>query len=250
MAAVKEFSIQERLETICRLQKIDSSIDNINKLRGELPIEVKDLEDEIHGINTLLGKIDTEINSIQDLIKEKQAFLKEGVEMLKKYEKQQNNVKNSREFEAINKQMEQQDLDNKEAEKQIRVSTYDIEDKKTQKEPALARLEEKNQILAIKKSELDKIQEETAKEEKELLKARKTAEESVFPRLLESYEKIRANFRNGLAVVPVERDSCGGCYSVVPPQRQSEIRLRKKMIVCEHCGRILVDNELAEVVHQ
>ncbi|HMN31894.1 MAG TPA: C4-type zinc ribbon domain-containing protein [Chitinophagaceae bacterium] len=244
--AVKEFSVQEKLVSICTLQKIDSKIDEINKLRGELPMEVKDLEDELEGYNMRLNAIESEIMIIKEDIKRKKNIQAEAAEMLKKYEKQQNNVKNSREFEAINKEIEIQELEIKAAEKKIKDAKYAIEEQEKMKEHALGLIAEKQEVLKIKKTELKKIIEETEVEEKELLVKREEAATQVEARLLTAYEKIRHNFRNGLAVVAVERDSCGGCFNVVPPQRQSEIRLHKKMIVCEHCGRILVDSELVE----
>lgn len=248
MAATKEFSVQEKLVSICTLQKIDSKIDEINKLRGELPMEVKDLEDEIAGYNTRLKSIDSEISKIKDDIKQKKSIQVESAENLKKYEKQQSNVKNSREFEAINKEIEMQELEIKAAEKKIKDAKVEIEEHDKLKANANDLIEQKNEILKLKQKELKRIIEETEKEEKDLLIKRNKAADSVEPRLLLAYSKIRENFRNGLAVVPVERDSCGGCYNVVPPQRQSEIRLRKKMITCEHCGRIIVDSELVEEI--
>lgn len=246
MAAVKEFSVQEKLVSICTLQKIDSKIDEINKLRGELPMEVKDLEDEITGYNTRLNAIDNEIGIIKDDIKKKKAVQAESAENLKKYEKQQANVKNSREFEAINKEIEMQELEIKAAEKKIKDAKYEIEEQEKLKEHALGLIAEKEEVLKLKQKELKRIIEETEKEEKDLLVNRQKSADAVEPRLLLAYTKIRNSFRNGLAVVPVERDSCGGCFNVVPPQRQSEIRLRKKMIICEHCGRIIVDSELVD----
>ena len=242
MAAVKEFSVQEKLVSICTLQKIDSKIDEINKLRGELPMEVKDLEDEIAGYTTRLNAIDNEINLIKEDIKKKKAIQVESAENLKKYEKQQANVKNSREFEAINKEIEMQELEIKAAEKKIKDAKFEIEEQEKLKEQAQALIAEKEEVLSLKQKELKRIIDETEKEEKELLINRQKSADAVESRLLLAYTKIR----NGLAVVPVERDSCGGCFNVVPPQRQSEIRLRKKMIICEHCGRIIVDSELVE----
>ncbi len=244
--AVKEFSVQEKLISICTLQKIDSKIDEINKLRGELPMEVRDLEDELEGYNMRMNAIENEILIIKEDIKRKKNIQVEAAEVLKKYEKQQNNVKNSREFEAINKEIENQELEIKAAEKKIKDAKYAIEEQEKIEENTKNLIAEKQEILKIKKAELKKIIEETEVEEKELLKKRDVATQQVEPRLLSAYEKIRNNYRNGLAVAVVDRDSCGGCFNVVPPQRQSEIRLHKKMIVCEHCGRILVDNELVQ----
>jgi predicted nucleic acid-binding Zn-ribbon protein len=248
MAAVKEFSVQEKLTTIISLQKIDSKIDEINKLRGELPMEVKDLEDEIEGYNTRINGLEREIKEIKEDINQKKALQQECAANLKKYEKQQENVKNSREFEAINKEIEMQELEIKACDKKIKDATYEIEEFDTQKKHTESLIASKQEILAIKQKELKVITEETSKEEAELLKNREKAVQSVENRLLIAYERIRKTFKNGLAVVAVERDSCGGCFNMIPPQRQSDIRLRKKMIVCEHCGRIMIDSELSDSV--
>lgn len=248
MAAVKEFSVQERLVSICRLQRIDSKIGEIKKLRGELPMEVKDLEDEIAGFNTRIASIDNEIKLIEDTIRDKQNIQLEAKELLKKYEKQQNNVKNSREFEAINKEIELSELEIKACDKKIKDANLEKDEYLAQRALTQKQVEEREQLLTQKQTELTKIIEETEKEEKELMNKREKALAEVEPRLLLAYEKIRVNYKNGLAVVPVERDSCGGCFNIIPPQRQSDIRLRKKMTVCEHCGRILLDSELNDSV--
>ncbi|MBL7772051.1 MAG: hypothetical protein JNM95_04230 [Chitinophagaceae bacterium] len=248
MAAVKEFSVQEKLVTICTLQKIDSKIDEINKLRGELPMEVKDLEDEMEGFNTRIAGLEREIKSVKDDINHKKTQQEDAAALLKKYEKQQTNVKNSREFEAINKEIELQELEIKALDKKIKDAKVEIDEYQTLINDTKAKIDDKQEVLSLKQKELQKITEETEKEEKELLLQREKAATAVEPRLLTAYERIRSSFRNGLAVVAVERDSCGGCFNVIPPQRQSDIRLRKKMIVCEHCGRILIDNELSDSV--
>ncbi|MBL7753845.1 MAG: hypothetical protein JNM44_05150 [Chitinophagaceae bacterium] len=248
MAAVKEFSVQEKLVSVLTLQKIDSKIDEINKLRGELPMEVKDLEDEIAGLNTRIRNIDNEIEAIHEDIVRKQNAQAEAKDLLKKYEKQQNNVKNSREFEAINKEIELQELEIKACEKKIKDANAEKLEQDEAKAKINAVIAEKEEVLKMKQSELQKIIAETEKEESALVEKREKAKLDVEPRLLNSYLKIRGSYRNGLAVVPVERDSCGGCFNVIPPQRQSDIRLRKKMIVCEHCGRIMVDSELNDSI--
>jgi predicted nucleic acid-binding Zn-ribbon protein len=248
MAVTKEFSVQEKLVSICTLQKIDSKIDEINRLRGELPMEVKDLEDEIAGKQTRINAINKEIETIEEDILSKKNMQAEAKELLKKYEKQQNNVKNSREFEAINKEMELQELEIKACDKKIKDANVEKDDQLKMREDIEQQIAGKHELLGLKATELKKISEETEKEEAELLNQRAKAESFVEARLLLAYNRIRQNFRNGLAVVAVERDSCGGCYNVIPPQRQSDIRLRKKMIVCEHCGRILVDSELSDGV--
>nr|MBP9933583.1 hypothetical protein [Chitinophagaceae bacterium] len=226
MAAVKEFSVQEKLVSVITLQKIDSKIDEINKLRGELPMEVKDLEDEIAGLQTRINNIDNEIEVINQDIARKQNAQVEARELLKKYEKQQNNVKNSREFEAINKEIELQELEIRACEKKIKDANAEKVEQESSKDAIKAMIAEKEEVLKLKQGELQKIIAETEKEESTLLVKREKAALDVEPRLLLSYNKIRTSYRNGLAVVPVERDSCGGCFNVIPPQRQSDIRLR------------------------
>ncbi|MGF7230879.1 zinc ribbon domain-containing protein [Arachidicoccus sp.] len=248
MAVVKDFSVEEKLVELIKLQKLDSKLDQIQTLKGELPIEVSDLEDELAGLNSRKNRIEEEINGISDFINEKKEIIKESEALALKYEKQSENVKNNREFEAINKEIEMQQLEGKLAEKHIRDANVELADKVKVFEEVKHRIEGKEAILANKKQELGKIIAETEKEEtafqSKIEKARKEIEE----RLLFSYDRIRKNYRNGLAVVHVERDACGGCYNAIPPQKQSEIKQRKKIMVCENCGRILVDEELSESV--
>ncbi|NSL88440.1 zinc ribbon domain-containing protein [Chitinophaga solisilvae] len=248
MATVKEYSVEEKLASVLKLQKIDSKLDGIQVLKGELPIEVKDLEDEIEGLNTRQSHIENEIKGIQDFVASKKTAIKDAEALIKKYEKQQDNVKNNREFEAITKEMEMQTLEIKLAEKHIKDANEEIKDKTRTLEVAKKAVSDKEANLKHKKGELEKIVAETDKEEKAFRKESEDAKAKVDPRLLAAYEKIRKNYRNGLAVVTVERDSCGGCYNAIPPQRQAEIRQHKKIIVCEHCGRILVDNDLEATV--
>lgn len=248
MAQVKDFSIEEKLASLVKLQKIDSKLDNIKVLKGELPMEVSDLEDEIEGLNARQNRIEEEINGMKQFIEDKKNAIKDAGDLKKKYEKQSENVKNNREFEAINKEIEMQTLEIKLAEKHIKDATEDIAEKAKHLESAKKAIEGKEGNLKTKKAELEKIINETEKEEKLYKKQEAAAREDVEPRLLNSYDRIRNNYRNGLAVVPVERDSCGGCFNAVPPQKQSEIRQRKKIIVCENCGRILVDDELNHAV--
>lgn len=248
MAQVKEYSVEEKLSSLVKLQKVDSKLDGIQILKGELPIEVSDLEDEIAGLNARQNRIEEEMNGIQQFIEEKKVAIKDSQELIKKYEKQSDNVKNNREFEAISKEMEMQTLEVKLAEKHIKDATEDIAEKGKQLELAKKAISAKENNLKGKKSELEKIIEETDKEEKHYRKLEEEARSHVDARLLTSYDRIRNNYRNGLAVVPVERDSCGGCYNAIPPQKQSEIKQRKKIIVCENCGRILVDDDLENSV--
>lgn len=248
MATVKEFSIEEKLSAVLSLQKIDSKIDEIRTLRGELPMEVKDLEDEIAGLQTRLNNTQGDVDGINTFIAQKNEGKKEAQALIKKYEKQQDNVKNNREFEALNKELENQELEVKLNDKHIKDAQIALQEKIYLLNNTRERLEELQSRLEEKKAELDKIVADTEKEEEKLQVQSNEAKEKVDPRLLGAYERIRRSFGNGLAVVTILRDSCGGCYNVIPPQRQSEIRQRKKIIVCEHCGRILVDPELNEQV--
>ena len=244
MATVKDFSVEEKLTAVLALQKIDSKIDEIKTLKGELPMEVKDLEDEIEGLQTRVTNIDAEITSINTFIESKTGAKKDAQALIKKYEKQQDNVKNNREFEAINKEMEMQELEVKLNEKHIKDATYEQKDRMNARIKTEEKINEIESALKVKRKELEKITADTEKEEKALTKKSDEAKEKVDPRLLTAYDRIRASYRNGLAVVPIVRDSCGGCFNVIPPQRQSEIRQHKKIIVCEHCGRILVDSDM------
>jgi predicted nucleic acid-binding Zn-ribbon protein len=248
MANVKDFSVEEKLIAVLSLQKIDSKIDEIQTLKGELPMEVKDLEDEIAGLQTRINNIDTEINTINTFIETKTEAQKEAQGLIKKYEKQQDNVKNNREFEALNKEMEMQELEVRLNEKHIKDASLELRDRTYLRTKTEEKINEVQETLQAKRAELEKITVETVKEEAILAEKSAAAKEKVDARVLVAYERIRASYRNGLSVVPVIRDSCGGCFNVIPPQRQSEIRQHKKIIVCEHCGRILVDSEMNEKV--
>lgn len=248
MAQVKDFSIQEKLRSLVKLQQIDSKLDEIKILKGELPMEVADLEDEITGLHARLTRVEEEINGVTDFIEQRKAAIKASEAQIAKYEKQSENVKNNREYEAINKEIETQQLDVKLAEKHIKDANDDIAEKAVKLEKAKKDIAVKEGVLATKKEELEKIITANEKEEKHFNKQAAEAKKEVDARLLASYEKIRGNYRNGLAVVPVERDACGGCFNAIPPQKQSEIRQHKKITICENCGRILVDEELANSV--
>ena len=248
MAAVKEFSIEEKLSALVLLQKVDCKLDEIQILKGELPMEVKDLEDEIEGLHARQTRVEEEINGIQEFIAQKKEGIKEAEALVKKYEKQSDNVKNNREFEAINKEIEMQTLEIKLCEKHIKDATEEISEKARQLETAKKAVANKEGHLVGKKGELEKIISETEKEEKHYNKEGEKARSHADERLLTSYDRIRKNYRNGLAVVAIERDSCGGCFHAIPPQKQSEIKLRKKIMVCENCGRILVDADLNDSV--
>jgi predicted nucleic acid-binding Zn-ribbon protein len=242
----KEYSVEEKLKSLLDLQKVETKLDEIQILKGELPIEVSDLEDEIQGLHARERRIEEEINGITEFINEKKLIMIESDALVKKYEKQSENVKNNREFEAINKEIEMQSLELKLAEKHIKDANEEMGDKVRVLEIAKKNIATKEVNLKHKKSELDKIISETIKEETQYRKESDKAKSKVDPRVLASYERIRKNYRNGLSVVPIVRDACGGCFNAIPPQRQSEIRQRKKIIVCENCGRILVDEEIVD----
>ncbi len=248
MASVKDFSVEEKLVNLLRLQKVDSKLDEIQILKGELPMEVSDLEDEIQGLQSRQTRIEEEINGISEFIEGKKNSIKESEALIAKYEKQSDNVKNNREFEAINKEVEMQQLEVKLCEKHIRDANEELSEKIKALEIAKKQVSVKDGVLNHKKGELEKIITDTEKEETALNKSSADARAHIDERLIYSYDRIRKSYRNGLAVVPVERDACGGCFNSIPPQRQSEIRLHKKIIVCENCGRILVDADLNDTV--
>lgn len=248
MASVKDFSVEEKLVNLLRLQKVDSKLDEIQVLKGELPMEVSDLEDEILGLSARQTRIEEEINGIGEFIEGKKNSIKDSEALIAKYEKQSENVKNNREFEAINKEVEMQQLEVKLCEKHIRDANEELTEKVKQLENAKKMVSVKEGVLTHKKGELEKIIADTVKEETELNGFSDDARAHIDERLIYSYDRIRTSYRNGLAVVAVERDACGGCFNSIPPQRQSEIRLHKKIIVCENCGRILVDADLNDSV--
>lgn len=237
-----EATVEQKLKALFELQTIHTSIDKIRTIRGELPMEVADLEDDVAGLETRISKIKDEINELEDNITNKKSIMKTATQLIKKYEEQQNNVKNNREFEALTKEIEIQGLEIQVAEKKIKEYTYEIGNKTKVLENAEVALAERRGDLDVKKAELDKITKETEKDEDALLKKASKAEKDIEERLLTAYHKLRSNAKNGLAVVTIQRDSCGGCFNQIPPQRQVDIRQHKKIIVCEHCGRILVDD--------
>ncbi|MFN0276386.1 MAG: zinc ribbon domain-containing protein [Chitinophagales bacterium] len=245
MAATKtkELTIKESLQALFNLQKIHSKIDQINILKGELPMEVSDLEDEIAGLDTRHKKLEGELKEIETDVANRKAATSEAKSHIKKYEQQQNNVKNSREFDALTKEIELNKLDIELNEKKVKEAKVGQEAKTLAIEQAKKDLDVKKKELKKKKEELTRIIDETEKEEAELDKKATKAEKDLDSRLLHSYNRIRTSYRNGLAVVAVQRNSCGGCFSTVPPQRQAEIKQAKKIVICEHCGRILVDAE-------
>lgn len=247
MATTKEYSVEEKLAALLNLQKVESKLDEISILKGELPIEVADLEDEVAGLHARETRLEEEINGINEFIVSKKAIMTQSDDLIKKYEKQSDNVKNNREYEAITKELEMQTLEVKLAERHIKDASEEISEKARILDAAKKNIAGKEANLKVKKGELNKIIAETEKEETAHKILSDKARVSVDPRLLSSFDRIRNNFRNGLAVVSVIRDACGGCFNSIPPQRQSEIRQHKKIIVCENCGRILVDEELDTV---
>lgn len=241
-----EQTVEQKLEALYELQTIHTKVDKIRQTRGELPMEVADLEDDVAGLETRIQKIKTELDDLEDSIVNRKNIIKESLALVKKYETQQNNVKNNREFDAISKEIEIQGLEVQVCEKKIKEYQFDINNKTEVYDKALSDLEERKSDLEIKRTELANITSETEKEEAVLIKDAEKAEEKIDARLKVAYNRLRGNFKNGLAVVTIERDSCSGCFNQIPPQRQSDIRQRKKVIVCEHCGRILVDETMAE----
>ena len=241
-----EISIEQKLEALYTLQQVDSKIDKIRAYRGELPLEVQDLEDEVAGLETRISNFADDTKRFTTDIANFKIRIKEAEAMIKKYEEQQNNVRNNREYESISKEIEYQQLDIQLCEKKIREATAKSEEVAMKVTAAQQRLEERKSDLAAKKEELNSIVEETQKEEESLLKRSAECEGLIEERLLVAYKRIRKNARNGLAVVGINRDACGGCFNKIPPQHQLDICTHKKIIVCEYCGRILVDKEIID----
>ena len=242
--------IAEKLALLTKLQEIDSKIDAIKKVRGALPDEVRDLEDEIAGYQTRISKFEDEIAGYEQEIEDKKNAIKTSEQLIKKYEEQQMNVRNNREYDAITKEMELQALEIQVAEKRIKEAYVRIEEKKEEVEATKAKAKEREVDLKAKKEELDSLLAESEAEEAKLGKERNKATKAIEERLLLAYEKLRKNARNGLAVVNVKRSACGGCFNVVPPQRQADIKDKKKIIVCEHCGRILAGVDIEPEVEK
>lgn len=240
-ATVIERTVEEKLRALYALQKIDSQIVRIKTIRGELPLEVQDLEDEIVGLETRVNNFADELKQLEHAIAERKNLITQAKATIKKYQAQQMNVRNNREFDAISKEIEFQNLEIQLAEKKIKETQANIEFKTDNIKESKSALKERKKDLEHKKGELDEITQETKKEEEDLIKKSQKAAKIIDERLVLAYHRIRNNARNGLGVVAVERDSCGGCFNKIPPQRQMDIKSHKKVIVCEHCGRILVD---------
>lgn len=244
---LNELTVEDKLKALFQLQTMLSKIDEIKTLRGELPLEVQDLEDEVAGLSTRIEKIKNEVAELKTAITGKKAEIEAAKAAVEKYRSQQDNVRNNREYDFLSKEIEFQSLEIELCEKRIREYTADRDEKEAEASKNEQLLEERKKDLEQKKNELDEIISETKQEEERLRDKAKDLETKIEARLLQSFKRIRKNSRNGLGIVYVQRDACGGCFNKIPPQRQLDIRLRKKVIVCEYCGRIMIDPELAGV---
>lgn len=243
----QELTVEQKLKTLFQLQTTLSKIDEIKTLRGELPLEVQDLEDEIAGLSTRIERIKAEVAELKTSIAGKKVEIETAKASVAKYKEQQENVRNNREYDFLSKEIEFQTLEIELCEKRIKEFTEQEEEKSKEVVQCTTTLEERQKDLDVKKNELDEIISETKQEEEKLRDKAKELETKIEPRLLQSFKRIRKNSRNGLGIVYVQRDACGGCFNKIPPQRQLDIRSRKKIIVCEYCGRIMIDPELAGV---
>jgi hypothetical protein len=242
-----DMPVEERLKTLYQLQTTLSGIDEKRALRGELPLEVQDLEDEIEGLTTRIEKIQNEINEYEQAVTMKKGEIETAKASVERYKAQLDEVKNNREYDTLSKEIEYQSLEIELCNKKIKEANFKIEEKKQELAQNQEVVDDRRQALDLKKSELDEIMEETRSEEEKLKAKVKDLEAKIEPRLLTSFKRIRKNARNGLGIVYVQRDACGGCFNKIPPQRQLDIKMHKKVIVCEYCGRILIDPELAGV---
>lgn len=242
-----EISVESKLQTLYQLQTTLSAIDEKRALRGELPLEVQDLEDEIAGLKTRIEHIEGDINDFQQAVAQKQGEIKEAEESVERYKKQLDEVRNNREYDTLTKEIEFQSLEIELCNKKIKEANAKVEDKKRELIRTNDLINDRQQALDEKKSELDEIMQETREEEQALKAKAEELETKIEPRLLSSFKRIRKNARNGLGIVYVQRDACGGCFNKIPPQRQLDIKMHKKIIVCEYCGRIMIDPELAGV---
>lgn len=245
-----EQSTRNKLIALYTLQRIDHKIDSLRSVRGELPLEVQDLEDEIEGLETRVNKFQDEIKELETAISNKKIAAQESLELIKKYEAQQMNVRNNREYDSLSKEIEYQTLEAQLAEKKMKEFSAEVEIKKELVGKVEEELAERKEDLEAKKAELNDIIAETEKDEALLLEKSEKQKAKIEDRLLTAYQRIRDNAINGLAVVPVERDACGGCFNKIPPQRYLDIRLHKKIIVCEYCGRLLIDEEIVKSVEE
>ena len=242
-----DLSVEEKLKALYQLQTTLSSIDEKRALRGELPLEVQDLEDEIEGLTTRVEKIEGEIKDFKTAITQKNGEIANAEASVERYKTQLNDVKNNREYDTLSKEIEFQELEIQLCQKKIREANVRIEERKADLAQAQEIIADRRQALDEKKNELDEIMDETRAEEDRLKDKARELEQKIESRLLTSFKRIRKNARNGLGIVYVQRDACGGCFNKIPPQRQLDIKMHKKIIVCEYCGRILIDPELAGV---
>ena len=242
-----DLSVEERLKTLYQLQTTLSAIDEECALRGELPLEVQDLEDEIAGLTTRVENIKSDIKEFEDAVKQKKAEINEAQASVERYKAQLNDVKNNREYDTLSKEIEFQSLEIELCNKKIREANAKVEEKNADMQRTEELIADRRQALEEKRTELDEIMDETRAEEERLKAKAKDLEVKIEPRLLASFKRIRKNARNGLGIVYVQRDACGGCFNKIPPQRQLDIKMHKKIIVCEYCGRILIDPELAGI---
>ena len=246
----QDLTVEEKLKALYQLQTTLSKIDEIRTLRGELPLEVEDLEDEVAGLNTRIERIKTELDDLRRSIASRKADIESAKASIAKYTQQQDNVSNNRQYDLLSKEIEYQTLEIELCEKKIREANEAIGFKTEELENNNAALDERQKDLTDKKNELEDIISETRAEEEKLRDKAKDLETRIEPRLLNSFKRIRKNSRNGLGIVYVQRDACGGCFNKIPPQRQLDVRSRKKIIVCEYCGRIMIDPELAGVTRE
>jgi predicted nucleic acid-binding Zn-ribbon protein len=239
-------SISEKLDALINLQAIDSEIDRIRTIRGELPLEVQDLEDEVEGLETRLNKLKEEVSLLETGISDMKNGSKESESLIIKYKEKQNNVRNNREFESISKEIEYQELEIKLNEKKTKEAKFKISSKKEILDESKERFDLRKKDLESKQAELDSIVQETEKDEEKLARKSKKAKAGIEDRLIAAYDRLRSNAKNGLSVVEVQRNSCGGCYNSIPLQLQADIKQKNKIIACEHCGRILVPEKETE----
>ena len=242
-----DLSVEQKLKALYQLQTMLSEIDKIKTLRGELPLEVQDLEDEVAGLNTRIDKIRREMAELRQAIATKRNEIEDAKALMNKYKEQQDNVRNNREYDMLSKEIEFQSLEIELCAKRIREFTSAEKSKNEDCVHSEELLEDRQKDLELKKAELEEIVSETKQEEEKLREKAKNLELTIEPRLLQAFKRIRKNSRNGLGIVYVQRDACGGCFNKIPPQRQLDIRMRKKVIVCEYCGRIMIDPELAGI---
>ena len=247
---VEEVSVEQKLQALFTLQQIDSQIDKIKIIRGELPLEVQDLEDEIAGLETRSENFEKEVAGLNETITGRQTAIKDSKSMIKKYDEQIAEVKNNREYDSLTKELDYQKLEIELSEKKVKEARFKIENLENEVAETNERLKERKIDLDAKKGELDDIVKDTENEEDSLAKKSVENEKFIEDRLVTAYKRIRENARNGLAVVQIERDACGGCFNKIPPQHQLDIRMHKKIIVCDYCGRILIDEDVADVVHE